>query len=83
MKVAELETLILAQDIHDRAQLYCLACRRRLAGVSLTDRYGEDGELEASLSISLLSEDLRDFHQNPGSVTLTCGCNIKSTYYLI
>ena len=32
MKVAELETILLQQDVANRADLYCLSCRRRLAG---------------------------------------------------
>jgi hypothetical protein len=83
VKVANLETILLEQDIAERADLYCLSCRRRLAGVMLADRFAENGDPEVVLSISLLSEDLRDFQQERGSVSLTCGCSIRSTFYLL
>jgi hypothetical protein len=83
VKVATLETILLAQDLAERADLYCLSCRRRLAGVTLTDRFAENGDPEVSLSISQLSEDLRDFQQGCGNVSLTCGCSIRSTFHLL
>ena len=83
MKVATLETILLEQDVVNRADLYCLSCRRRLAGVTLADRFKADGTSETALSVSQLSEDLRDFQQRPSSVSLTCGCSIRSTYHLL
>ena len=83
MKVANLETILLRQDVASRTDLFCLSCRSRRAGATLTDRYREDGTAETSLSVSQLSEDLRDFRQRRNSVSLTCGCSIRSTFHLL
>ena len=83
MKVANLETILLQQDVSNRADLYCLSCRSRLAAVTLAGRFREDGTPETALSVSQLSEDLRDFQQRLHSVSLTCGCSIRSTYHLL
>lgn len=83
MKVANLETILLQQDVANRADLYCLSCRRRLASVVLTDRFQTDDAPETALSVSQSSEDLRDYQQRRNSVSLTCGCSIRSTYHLL
>ena len=83
MKVANLETILLEQDLAQRAELYCLSCRRRLAGVSRTDRFNAAGLPELTLAVSLVSEDLRDFQQSRCMVSLACGCGIRSTYHLL
>jgi len=83
VKVANLETILLQEDVASRADLYCLSCRCRLAAVTLADRFREDGTPENALSVSQLSEDLRDFQQRRNSVSLTCGCSIRSTYHLL
>ena len=49
----------------------------------MADRFADDGTPESALSISLTSEDLRDFQQSRVSVSLTCGCGIRSTFYLL
>ena len=83
VKLANLETILLQQDVASRTDLYCLSCRRRLAAVVLTDRFREDGAPETTLAVSQLSEELRDFQQRRKSVSLTCGCSIRSTYHLL
>ena len=83
MKVANLETILLHQDVTNRADLYCLSCRRRLASVILTDRFQLNDSPESPLSVSQLSEELRDFQQRRDSISLTCGCSIRSTYHLL
>ena len=83
MKVANLETILLEQDVANRADLFCLSCRKRLAGVVLADRFEKDDAPATALSVSQLSEDLRDFQQRRNSVSLTCGCSIRSTYHLL
>ena len=81
VKLAELESILLDQDLMDRVDLFCLSCRRRLARVGIGDRFADDGTPEASLSISKLSQDLRDFQQSNESVSLTCGCGVRSTFH--
>ncbi|MCA8957639.1 MAG: hypothetical protein KDC87_16305 [Planctomycetes bacterium] len=83
MKVAELDTILLAEDIDKRVQLHCLSCRRRLGGVTLADRFRPDGSSEPGLSIAQLTQDLRDFQQSRSAVSLTCGCGVRSTFHLI
>ncbi len=83
VKLAELETVLLSQDITKRVQLHCLACRRRLAAVVMGDGLAEDGGPELSLSISHLSEDLRDFQQKRSSIGLVCGCGTRSKYHML
>jgi len=83
VKLAELETILLRDDIHLRAQLHCLACRRRLASVELANRFTEDDSPDMSLSVSNLSVDLRDFQQTRESVSLTCSCSTRSIYHLL
>ena len=83
MKLAELESILLDQDIADRVDLFCLSCRRRLARVGIGDRFTVDGTPEAALSISKLSQDLRDFQQTDESISLTCGCGVRSTFYAL
>jgi hypothetical protein len=83
VKVANLETILLEQDLASRVDLFCLSCRRRLAGVVLADRFAEGDAPEPALSVSQLSEDLRDFQQRRNSVSLTCGCSIRSTFHLL
>lgn len=83
MKVANLETILLEQDLTQRADLYCLSCRRRLASVTRSDRFNAAGLPELTLSISLMSEHLLDFQQSRNMVSLACGCGIRSTYHLL
>ena len=83
VKLAELESILLDQDVLDQVDLFCLSCRRRLARVALGDRFTADGAPEAALSISKLSQDLRDFHQTNEGVSLSCGCGVRSTFYLL
>ena len=83
VKLAELESILLDQDVMDRVDLFCLSCRRRLARVDLGDRLTADGTPESSLSISRLSQDLRGFQQTNESLSLTCGCGVRSTFYLL
>jgi hypothetical protein len=83
VKLANLETILLQQDVANRAELYCLSCRRRLASVVLADRFREDGAPESALSVTQLSDELRDFQQRRRSISLTCGCSIRSTYHLL
>jgi hypothetical protein len=35
------------------------------------------------LSISLLSEELRDFQQSRDSIRLSCGCGVRSTFHIV
>ncbi len=74
---------MLTDEIDQRLQLHCLACRRRLASAVRANRFTETGEATVSVAISNLSGDLRDFQQNRESVSLTCGCSTRSIYYLI
>ena len=83
VKVAELETILLTEDVANRADLFCLSCRRRLASVTLADAFTDRGAPEIRLSISLLSEDLRDFQHGRGGVSLSCECGVRSTYHLL
>lgn len=83
VKLAKLETILSQEDIHARAQLNCLACRRRLAKVVLASRFTEASSPEMGLSISNLSADLRDFQQTRDHVSLTCSCSTRSIYHLL
>ncbi len=83
MKLAELETILVPEDFRSPAQLHCLACRCRLAGAVLADRFNEAGDPETALSISNLSADLRDFQQTRDHLSLTCGCSTRSTFHLL
>ena len=70
MPAVDLETILLPEDFTNSQQLCCLSCRRRLAGLSLADQCQDDGISEVALSISLLSEELRDFQQTRESIRL-------------
>ena len=91
VKLAELETILLVEDVRLRAQLYCLACRNRLASTGMANRYGEGEDAPADLSVlnlldlsvSNLSADLRDFEQTRDCVRLTCSCSTRSVYHLL
>lgn len=83
MKVAELETILFAQDLADQAQLYCLSCRRRLACVVLADEYADDGSPLTTIAMAQLSESLRDFRKTEKCVSLSCGCGKRSVYHMI
>lgn len=83
MQALDLETILLPDDFAHGHQLCCLSCRRRLAGLTLADRYGEDGEGEVSLSVSLLSEELRDLQQSQDSIRLSCACGVRSTFHIV
>lgn len=83
VKLAELETILLQDDILLRPQLHCLACRRRLASVELANRFTEDDSADMGLSVSNLSADLRDFQQTRECVSLTCSCSTRSIYHLL
>ena len=83
MQLADLETILPPEDLVAGQHLCCLSCRRRLAGLSLTDRCGEDGTTEVTMSVSLLSDGLRDFQQTHESLRLTCACGVRSTFHLV
>ncbi|MHC4514448.1 MAG: hypothetical protein ACYTGW_20870 [Planctomycetota bacterium] len=83
MQAVDLDTILLPEDFTNSQQLCCLSCRRRLAGLALTDQYHRDGVSEVTLSISLLSEELRDFQQSPDSIRLSCGCGVRSTFHIV
>jgi hypothetical protein len=83
VKVAELETILVAQDIADEAQLFCLSCRRRLACLRLADEHSDDGSPLTTVAMAQLSEHLRDFQKTDRSVGLACGCGKRSLYHLI
>ena len=83
MPAVDLETILLPEDFTNSQQLCCLSCRRRLAGLSLADQCQDDGISEVALSISLLSEELRDFQQTRESIRLSCGCGVRSTFHIV
>ena len=83
MQAVDLDTILLPEDFSNSQQLCCLSCRRRLAGLALTDRYERDGNTEVTLSISRLSEELRDFQQTRDSICLSCGCGARSTFHMV
>ena len=83
MQAVDLETILLPEDFANSQQLWCLSCRRRLAGLTFTDQDGEDGESEVGLSVSLLSEDLRDLQQARDSIRLSCACGVRSTFHIV
>lgn len=83
MQAVDLETILLPEDFVGSQQLCCLSCRRRLAGLTLADEHGEDGECEVSLSVSLLSEELRDLQQAADSIRLSCACGVRSTFHVV
>ena len=80
MQLVDLETILLPEDLEQGQQLCCLSCRRRLAGLALTDSY-HDGEV--TMTVSLLSEELRDFQQSQESLRLSCACGVRSTFHMI
>ena len=83
MQAVDLDTILLPEDFTNSQQLCCLSCRRRLAGLSLTDQVHQDGNSEVTLSISRLSEELRDFQQNRDSICLSCSCGVRSTFHMV
>ena len=83
MQAVDLETILLPEDFTNSQQLCCLSCRRRLAGLSLADQCQDDGISEVALSISLLSEELRDFQQTRESIRLSCSCGVRSTFHIV
>lgn len=86
MKVAELDTILLREDMGSAAQLRCLSCRRRLAKVELVRTHSLFGDLEQrgdALSVSLTSQDMSSFQQSSHVVTFTCGCGVRSAFHLI
>ena len=83
MQAVDLDTILLPEDFTNSQQLRCLSCRRRLAGVSLTDHVHQDGNSEVTLSISVLSEELREFQQSRDSICLSCSCGVRSTFHMM
>ena len=83
MQAVDLDTILLPEDFTNSQQLCCLSCRSRLAGLSLTDQYEQGGNTEVTLSISQLSEQLRDFQQTRDSICLNCGCGARSTFHMV
>lgn len=82
MPVVHLETILLPEDFAHSQQLSCLSCRRRLAGLRLSDEYREDGDAEVALAVFQLSEELRDVQQSRDSIRLSCACGVRSTYHV-
>lgn len=83
MQVVDLETILLPEDFAHSQQLSCLSCRRRLAGLRLSDEYLENGDAEVSLAVSQLSEELRDLQQGRDRIRLSCACGVRSTFHVV
>ena len=80
---AELETILLPEDISNEVSLHCLACRQRLGSVSYVDRRMGDGSTQVAVSVSLQPDLLHDFRQGPERVILVCTCGQRSTFHLL
>ena len=83
VQTVPLETILLAEDIARRAQLCCLACRRRMGALSSVRREGAEGGKDLPVSISLVPHEVRDFHQSSRSIALTCLCGVRSIFHLL
>ena len=79
----ELETILLREDLDNRASVHCLACRQRLGSLAYVERHVGDGSTETALAVSIQPELLDEFHQGPQRVSLLCSCGRRSTYHLL
>lgn len=78
-----LDTFLLAEDIAGEAQLQCLSCRAPLGQIRFMDQYDERGHAEKRISLSLLTQSLRDFKGEGRRLEIGCDCGALSRFHLI
>ena len=80
---ADLDTILLPEDITAQVSVHCLACKQRLGAVAYVDRHTGDGVSQVAVSVSLQPDLLNEFRHGPEQVILVCSCGQKSTFHLL
>ncbi len=80
---ADLDTILLPEDISNQVSLHCLACKQRLGSVSYVEHGPAQEATPVAVSVSLQADVLKDFRQGPERVILICDCGQKSTFHLL